>query len=98
MLNAEPEPTIYHLQRSTLSALASYKEYVHPESQAWEETFKPHITIVSDVNSTDYQQAIKELGKNYTCRGIIRDVALIIVDNMVPREADNPENQIIYPL
>ncbi len=98
MINAEYQPSIHKLQKDILKALSNYREYVHPESEAWEESFKPHITIASDINRTQYEYALKELGNNYACTGVMKDISLIIVEKMVPAEADKIKNQTIYRL
>lgn len=98
MINAIHEPAIYKLQQDILTALLPYRDYVYKESQAWEERFKPHITIASDISQTQYAQALNELGQDYSCAGVINDVSLIIVDRMTPEEADKPKNQILYRL
>ena len=98
MINAEPHPRVHELQRGILLALDRYKEYVYPESQLWEENFKPHITIASDISAACYEEALKELKPPYTCKGRIQDVSLIVVDRIAPEEADRSENQVVYPL
>jgi len=98
MLNAEYDPHIYKLQQDILSVLDDYKRYVYPESRLWEENFKPHITIASDISAARYEEALKELKQPYTCRGLIRDVSLIVVEKMAPEEADRSENQVVYSL
>lgn len=98
MLNAEHDPRIHKLQQGILSVLDDYRQHVYPESRSWEENFKPHITIASDISSARYEEALKELRRSYICKGLIRDVALIIVERMVPEEADRSENQQVYPL
>lgn len=98
MINAEYQSSIHTLQKDILDALSSYKEYTHAESEAWEKNFKPHLTLASDINRTQYEQALKELKNDYTCKGIIRDISLIIVEKMIPTEADNIKNQTIYRL
>lgn len=96
MLNAELDPRIYKLQQGILSVLDDYKQYVYPESRLWEQNFKPHITIASDISAACYEEALKELKQPYTCKGLIQDVSLVIVERMVPEEADKPENQVVY--
>jgi 2'-5' RNA ligase len=98
MIHTEHQPSIHKLQKDILEALSSYREYVHAESEAWEKNFKPHITLASDINRTQYEQALKELGSDYACKGILKDISLIIVENMIPAEADKIENQTIYRL
>lgn len=98
MLNADPCPRVHELQRGILLALDGYKEYVYPESYLWEKSFKPHITLASDISVARYEEALKELKQPYACKGLIQDVSLIIVERMIPEEADKPENQTIYPL
>ncbi|MBP6945324.1 hypothetical protein KBD61_03775 [Patescibacteria group bacterium] len=40
----------------------------------------------------------KEVKSDYACKGVIQDVSLIIVEKMIPAEADNIEDQTIYRL
>lgn len=98
MLQAEHNPVIHQLQQGILSTLEAYKDYVYQESKEWEENFNPHITLAADLSPTEYTSAQKELGPDHLCKGVIHDVALIIVDKMTPIEADKPENQTIYPI
>lgn len=98
MINATSNPTINALQKQILAALSLYRNYTHPESRIWETHFQPHITIASNLHQEQYAQALTEIGDDRVCEGVILDVALIIVDTMVPEEADKPENQTIYPL
>lgn len=98
LINAKHNPLLEKLQQGIVSALSQHKKYVSPESRTWEEHFNPHITIAADLNPTRYAQALKEIKEDYTCTGTIQNISLIIVDKMIPSEADRPENQTIYPL
>ncbi|MBP6945321.1 2'-5' RNA ligase family protein [Patescibacteria group bacterium] len=98
MIHAEHQPSIHKLQKHILETLSTYKDYVDAESEAWEKNFKPHLTLASDINRTQYELALKELRNDYACKGVIQDVSLIIVEKMIPAEADNIKNQTIYRL
>ena len=98
LLNAEYCPKIYELQAGLIAVLKDYKNYLWKECKEWEKNFKPHLTIASDITKKQYEAALEEMGSNIHCRGIIKDVALIILDKMIPAEADRPENQTIFYL
>lgn len=96
MLHAEPQPILDQLQKGIISTLAMYREYAWKEAETWESDFKPHLTIASDLDPTIFADAIHEIGEEKGCKGVIKDVALIIVEKMIPEEADKAENQTIY--
>ena len=98
MIQTEYNSRIHELQKGILLALPIYKDYLYPEAKEWEKNFQPHITIAADLNIKQYEQALKDLKEDYPCTGVIKDVALIIVDKMIPVEADKPENQTLYYL
>jgi 2'-5' RNA ligase len=75
-----------------------YPSYVTPESQEWEQNFKPHITIARDLSPKRYAAAKNDIGKDFHCTGIIRSVVLVVVENAVPEESNNPKNQTCYTL
>lgn len=98
LLNAEYCQKIYELQTGLIAILKDYKNYLWKKSEEWERNFKPHLTLAPDLSPQQYKETLNELKSNLSCKGIVKDVALIIVDNMIPEETDKPENQSIFCL
>ncbi len=98
MINTTKDEPIRKLQKQITANLSTYKNYYKPEYQAYEEYFQPHITIARDLNEQAYQAATKELAQEYTCKGLVTEVKLIVVNKFGPTEANDPKNQTVYNL
>lgn len=98
MIDASNVEEIFKLQRSILFALQEYNQYYKIKAKVYEENFKPHITIARDLDEKSYLLAKKELGQDYVCQGVIKEIVLAVVDNPTPEEGGNPNNQTIYRL
>lgn len=98
MINASNIDEILKLQRDILSTLKEYNQYCEIKRKAYEENFKPHITIAQKLDEQKYLNAKKELEQDYTCKGIIKEIVLAVVNNPTPEEGGDPKNQTIYKL
>ncbi len=86
------------LQKSLVSALSAYADYVRPHHQRYEENFDPHITIARDLSEPQHAAASAYLKDGCVCEGVIREVVLIIVNEDTAAEGSNPANQTVYCL
>ena len=96
MIEATEKGAIGELQDKIVKALASYNNFVKPESKDWETNFKPHITITDDLDNERLEQAKHDLGKDVRCEATIEEIVLSIVQNMTSGE--DSKEKTIYKL
>jgi len=97
MLMAENNSILMDLQYKIRTALRDYNDYCKPETEEYENNFKPHLTITGDVDDI-FDEAVKDVGKNTKCVGEIKEIILSCVKEDTPMEAKNPKNLTIYKL
>lgn len=98
MIKAKKNLELIKLQKKLLTQLNSYTNYVKAESKAWEENFKPHITIARNLSSQILAKAKTDLLKDYRCEGIIKDISLKVVTPTNSEGMYQPKNQWVYSL
>ncbi len=98
MIDAEPNPEINKLQSNIIETLKDYKQYFKLKYEEYEKNFQPHITIGRELKQGDYEKASEKLTQDYTCKGVIKEVVLVVTQNKDVTEANNPNNQTIYKL
>jgi len=98
MIDADKNETIDKIQKSILQTLNAYQNYRKEKYRSYAENFQPHITIGRELSPEICAQAEKELAQDYSCEGEIKEIVLVVVDNPVVEEANNPKNQTIYNL
>ncbi len=98
MINAKENGNIKELQLGILRSLEPYNDYLNKGTEKFEKNFKPHITLASNLDPTQYQSILNELGADYSCIGVINQIYLIIADKPGADEGAKPENQTVYSL
>ena len=80
------------LQVRIRNALQAFDDYVYTESKEYEENFKPHITIARGLNNKSFDEAIRVLGEDYRCEGMIKQIILSCVEKITVDESLKKEN------
>jgi 2'-5' RNA ligase len=70
---------VIDLQKALLGLLSEYKEYLTPKTEVYEKDFRPHITIVDNLNKERFQLAKADLSGDIVIKGIIAKVILGVV-------------------
>lgn len=98
MIEAEKSDDIKKLQKELVEVLSDYKDYQTPKVKSYEENFKPHITIASDLNKEEFELAEEDLQDDFMCQGKITKLYLIIVHNFDPEKKNGDKQTITYSL
>lgn len=98
MIGARRNEDIFKLQSQVKGILVNYKNYKEPETKAYEDNFKPHITIARQLNGNKFSQAKTDLKNDYTCEGVITEIVLSVIKEDTLQESNNPENLTVYRL
>lgn len=77
---------IFELQKSLVSMLTKYNDYVTPKTESYEKDFRPHITIVDNLDKGRFDKAKADLKSEVTIKGIITKVILGVVCDGEKRE------------
>lgn len=77
---------IFELQKSLVSMLTKYNDYVTPKTESYEKDFRPHITIVDNLDKERFDFAKAELKGDVVIKGIITKVILGVVCDDEKRE------------
>lgn len=96
MIEADDNEKIKSLQKDIIEILPDYKNYLIEKTKSYEENFKPHITIATNLNEEEFESAKKDIGNNTTCRIAITEIILTIVYNY--RESTEKRKESIYNL
>ena len=99
MLGLKGNSPIVSLQRGLVNCLDNYNEYVDSATEKFENNFVPHITIGDKLNKTRYEQALKDLPKDFfNVKGVVNDIVLVVVKEATVEEALKPENLTKFTL
>ncbi len=77
---------IFELQKSLVSLLTKYNDYAAPKTELYEKDFRPHITIVDNLNKERFNIAKADLRQDVVVKGIITKVILGVVCDGEKRE------------
>lgn len=97
MYAAENLPLI-ELQKEVVALYGEFRDYRKPVLEQYERNFRPHLTIVHDLEPSEFRRAKQDLQPDYRCQGIIEEVALAIVNDASIEEALNPKNLTVARL
>jgi len=98
MINSEYDPKITSLQKDLVNLLDEYTDFIEPELEEYQNNFQPHITIAMDLNNQQLIEAQNEIVGDIFCEGVIKDVTLSVVNEITPKETNNPDNKTLYKL
>lgn len=68
--------SIVDLQNALRNIFVKYNDYVIPRSEMYEKDFRPHITIVDNLNKERFELAKSNLKADVVIKGIITEVIL----------------------
>jgi 2'-5' RNA ligase len=72
---------INQLQKEIVWALSGYNNYLFAQTKSYEENFKPHITVASELNKAELELAQKDLGRDILCKGDVTQIRLTVIRN-----------------
>ncbi|MBI2473282.1 hypothetical protein HYV70_01880 [Candidatus Uhrbacteria bacterium] len=98
MIGAVENKTFMDLQKNLVSLLGDYTNYCNQETKAYEESFRPHITIEQDLNREAYTKALDERDNQYNGKGSISEIVLSIVNEDTVEESRTLENMTVFKL
>jgi 2'-5' RNA ligase len=89
--------TLSSLQKGLVAVLGQY-EYYEAASANWERDFRPHITIARNLSPAMLIKAESELPTGDYPEGVIKEITLVAVNKVDPKEAEKPENLTNFSL
>jgi hypothetical protein len=98
MIGDVEDKILLNLQKSLLSVLGDYTNYCDPKTKIYEQRFRPHITIGSDLDRQTYTKALDELGNQFSYKGSVSEIVLSIVNEDTVEESKKLEDMIVFKL
>ncbi len=80
MALANEAPDLIEFQKNLRFEFSEYNNYKDTYRKEYEDNFQPHLTLVDRIAPTAYAESLKFLTKGFLCKGIIKNLVLIIVD------------------
>lgn len=80
MIRATHNKYIHLLQKKIVRALKGYNDYNVQESRIWEKNFKPHITLVGNLEEKEFLKIQSYIRQDYVCEGTIDSITFIYLD------------------
>lgn len=87
-----------NLQYEIRNKLSAFSNYLNPSSNEYEFNFNPHITIARELEASTFDEAVRELPKDYACQGEISEIILSCVDDISLEHSSDPGNLTVYKL
>jgi len=87
---------ICDLQSKIKLLLSEYRNYYEAKREEYENNFKPHITIASELDSETLLKADSEIGDDLVCEGIVEEVVLVVAKEKTAEEVSDPKNLTAY--
>ncbi|OGD67551.1 hypothetical protein A3F08_00790 [Candidatus Berkelbacteria bacterium RIFCSPHIGHO2_12_FULL_36_9] len=98
MIEVKDNPILMDFQKRIIKAFKKYSDYCKPETEKYEKSFHPHLSISLDLDKETYQKEIKKIPANFRVTGEIREIILVIVKEETPKEANDSKNLTIFKL
>lgn len=98
MLLAENVDRVLNIQKGLKELLINYTEYVDQATIDYEENFRPHITIGTNIDKNTLDTVQSYFQSNNEVTGVLTDLVIPIVKDTSLQERMNINNQIILDL
>ena len=98
MFNVADNPTLIDLQREVVDIFGEFRDYRKPELEGYERNFRPHLTLIHNLEPVEFARARAEVQADYRCQGVIEEIVLAIVPDAAAEATLNPRNLTVAKL